>query len=285
MDKSGFIDFDEFTVALYICDPHSGNSIGFSPHGLLSPQDAFEMFDTNGDGQLDEDEFFRVLEYLGLEVSDEIQEEMFKRYDKDNSGFIEYPEFKKVWVRVSDTENELLDRGISIPNLSTKFQRVRLLERTIDREEEFERLALQEAELWREWQISITKKKRLIFNAEKRSNKELTKALDIAGQLYVFGKGTFGQFCGPSRSEMKIDNLYQQEGFDRMQKLWTERATKMGANPNTVGLWGRMPIDIAISDNVMFALTDSGEIFAWGGTSTFWHEIEPDSYWQLVSPN
>ena len=44
-DGSGEIDFDEFKVALFACDPDNGNPVGFSPNALLSPVDAFEMFD------------------------------------------------------------------------------------------------------------------------------------------------------------------------------------------------------------------------------------------------
>lgn len=44
-DGSGAIDLDEFQVAMYTIDPVSGNTVGFSPNRLLSPQDAFDMFD------------------------------------------------------------------------------------------------------------------------------------------------------------------------------------------------------------------------------------------------
>mmetsp|Transcript_14075 Transcript_14075/g.20807 ORF Transcript_14075/g.20807 Transcript_14075/m.20807 type:complete len:162 (-) Transcript_14075:3132-3617(-) len=73
-DNSGEIDFEEFKVALYVCDPDSGNSLGFSPHALVTPQDAFDYFDKDGSGKLDEDEFHYLLEYLGLDVNDETQE-------------------------------------------------------------------------------------------------------------------------------------------------------------------------------------------------------------------
>ena len=61
-DNSNEIDFEEFKVALFACDPNSGNPIGFAPNNLLTPKDAFEMFDEDGTGSIDEDEFFFVLE-------------------------------------------------------------------------------------------------------------------------------------------------------------------------------------------------------------------------------
>ena len=70
----------------------------------------------------DDDEFFFVLEYLGLKVSDEKQEELFSTYDADGSGFIDYEEFKQVWLRVGNTRKELTDRGVAIPKFATKAQ-------------------------------------------------------------------------------------------------------------------------------------------------------------------
>lgn len=302
-DQSGEIDFEEFKVALYVCDPDSGNPLGFSPHGLVTPQDAFEYLDKDGSGRLDEDEFHYLLEYLELDVSDETQEKMFKKYDKDKSGFIEYPEFKTVWLTVANTKKELMDRNITFSKFSTNTQLVRLLERVLDEEEEWEQRVLVEAERWKHWQRHIHQKQKDIDRARTRADNELAAALDSGGQVYVFGDGTYGQFSQPSKSEV-IDDGYFQEGFDRIQHIWKKRTRpsaldkqqkyceegleKMNdfhgtnANPNTVGLWGRCPHKLAISSNVIFALTESGEIFAWGGTSNFWREIEPDSHWQSV---
>jgi EF hand len=40
-----------------------------------------------------------LLQFLGIEVSEEKQEKLFKQYDTDGSGTIDYEEFKKIWVR------------------------------------------------------------------------------------------------------------------------------------------------------------------------------------------
>ena len=146
--------------------------------------------------------------------------------------------------------------------------------------------------------------------------------MDAAGQVYVFGGGTYAQFDGFAKTDMSTKS-YQQDGFDKMTSLWHRRvrpgdidvtqkgkgATEVAPPPsdedaaalgiedprveamtsafhginaavNTCALWGRRTKEVAISDNVMFALTDLGEIFAWGGTDHWWHEVEPDSYWQ-----
>lgn len=67
-DKDDSIDVDEFRVALYICNPTSGNSVGYTPYKYLTPMDAFQTFDDQGVGLLDEDEFFFALDYLGIKL-------------------------------------------------------------------------------------------------------------------------------------------------------------------------------------------------------------------------
>jgi Ca2+-binding EF-hand superfamily protein len=41
------------------------------------------MFDEDKSGRIDEDEFADILEYMGMDVSDEEQERLFQEYDKD----------------------------------------------------------------------------------------------------------------------------------------------------------------------------------------------------------
>lgn len=58
------------------------------------------MFDEDRSGAIDEDEFYFALEYLGLKISDQKQEKFFNKYDKDNSGTIDYEEFMAIWLEV-----------------------------------------------------------------------------------------------------------------------------------------------------------------------------------------
>ena len=53
-------------MALYAFDGESSNSNGYKPSNILSPHDAFEMFDEDGSGDLGEDELAFALEYLNL---------------------------------------------------------------------------------------------------------------------------------------------------------------------------------------------------------------------------
>lgn len=56
-DGGGEIDLTEFKTAMFTVDPVSGNTLGFKPTNLLAPRDAFDLFDTDGTGQIDELEF------------------------------------------------------------------------------------------------------------------------------------------------------------------------------------------------------------------------------------
>lgn len=69
-------------------------------------------------------------------ISERKQERLFKKYDKDKSGYIEYPEFKKIWLHLANVKKELTDRGVKIPKLATKRVLSAMLEQILDAEEE-----------------------------------------------------------------------------------------------------------------------------------------------------
>ena len=49
-DGSGEIGLEELRVAMYLVDPNSGNTVGFKPNSILTPKDAFDMYDEDGSG-------------------------------------------------------------------------------------------------------------------------------------------------------------------------------------------------------------------------------------------
>ena len=67
-----------------------------------------------------------------------------------------------------------------------------------------------EAERWRTWRAILDQKNEYIKHARRRAQIELCKALDAAGQIYVFGRGARGQFGAqgdaPSDSPVTTDN-------------------------------------------------------------------------------
>lgn len=222
-DKSGALGLDEFKAAMYACDPNSGNSIGFVPTGNLSPKDAFAMFDEDNSGRISEDEFVDILEYLDIHVSQAKQEKFFKKYDTDKSGYIEYSEFRKIWLHLGDIRGELERRGIRFGKRTPKAVMMRRLEELIDEEEQMEEQALAQAKQWRNWQAEQKEKEHAIKMAKKRSRQELANALDIAGQVYVFGVGAYGQF---SADASRPHGAFK--SFELVQTLWNERVIPDG---------------------------------------------------------
>ena len=111
-DGSGEIDLTEFKVALFILDPDGGNTVGFKPNSLLGPRDAFDLYDQDRSGTLDEDEFALALEYMKMPGSDGALERLFAKYDADGSGSIEYGEFRTAWLGLADPKKELDARNI-----------------------------------------------------------------------------------------------------------------------------------------------------------------------------
>mmetsp|Transcript_12218 Transcript_12218/g.18487 ORF Transcript_12218/g.18487 Transcript_12218/m.18487 type:complete len:1399 (+) Transcript_12218:55-4251(+) len=333
-DGSGEIDVDEFKVALFACDPSSGNPVGFVPNKILTPLDAFETFDENGVGHLDEDEFYYAMEYLNLKLKDSKHEKFFTGIDFNKTECIDYLEFREVFLKVCNVRKELEDRGIEVPSFSFRSTLVDILREVLDEEEDRERRALAEARRYKAWIFSIKDKKRYLQRAQWRSYQELRSSLDAAGQVYVFGEGSHKQFSHSCRDKIATSK-FEFENFDKVLMLWRDRVhpeqlveklklqrraeqqeekrysiqsmtggqdmggittkerridpyeealvspfTGLKVSVNTASLWGRRIHHVAISENVLFALADQGEVYAWGGNSYWWHEIQPDSVYQ-----
>ena len=137
-DGSGEIGLDELKVALFMTDPNSGNSVGFKPSSILSPKDAFEMYDEDGSGNLDEDEFSLALEYMEMPVDDAKLEYLFHKADADGSGSVEYHEFKKIWLEIVNPRKELEKRDVELPLFMTPWALKEKLAEVVEAEEDQE---------------------------------------------------------------------------------------------------------------------------------------------------
>lgn len=335
-DGSREIDIDEFKVALFICDPTSGNPIGFIPPPFLCPIDAYEMFDDQNTGFLDEDQFFYALEYMGVNPSDHKHDKLFKQFDLNNTGSIDIDEFREAFMILCNVKKELEQRGVDVPTFARRKTLVNILREMILEEEKKERAAVAEAKRYKKWILAVREKAKALQQAGFRAYNELRNAMDAAGHVYIFGGGTHKQFDMPETKSLKYQQSnFKFENFDRIVELWKdrvqpeqlitrlklqrkteeederrdmERGTGMGAlgaqnankkvviDPykealqssfkgikvamNTAALWGRRIHHVAISESVLFALADTGEVYTLGGASFWWHEIQPDSIYQ-----
>lgn len=98
-------------------------------------QDAFVMFDNNGDGQLDPREVFVFFHDFHEMISEEESDALFARFDTDKSGYISFDEF----IALAYTLIKAKEAGDSIDG-STRGQPVResIVEGAFSEEEEEE---------------------------------------------------------------------------------------------------------------------------------------------------
>jgi Ca2+-binding EF-hand superfamily protein len=226
-DGSNEIDLDEFKVALYLCDPTSGNPVGFKPTKFLTPMDAFEMFDEDASGFLDEDEFYYAFEYLQLTLKDTKHEKIFTKIDHDEQGSIDYLEFRDVFLAICNVRRELEDRGIEVPSFTTRATLESMFRAILLEEEERERMALAEARRYKRWLLEVRDKRKLLTRATWRALAELKTALDLGGHVYVFGGGSRGQFAAPSSSRLQTKN-FEFQNFKVIADLWKDRVKPEG---------------------------------------------------------
>jgi alpha-tubulin suppressor-like RCC1 family protein len=306
------------------------------PQPYLTPTDAFETFDESKIGFIDEDEFFYCFEYLGVTISDEVHEKLFSKYDLDNTGSVDYEEFREAFLEVCDLRTELENRGIDAPALTLRSTLMRMLHNALVEEEIKERRALAEAIRYKKWIMSVRDKRKVLQHAGFRAYQELRTSLDLGGHVYVFGGGTHLQFSENLATKLK-SKQFTFDNFERIIELWKDRIQpaqlvdrlrldrkveeqeakrdaernlgglaadgalkpkktvidpylealgslfdKKNVAMNTAALWGRRVHSVAISDSVLFAITDTGEIYTWGGNNHWWHEIQPDSLFQTT---
>ena len=187
--QAQMIDIDDFKAALFACDPTKGNTTGFQPRRDVSPLDAFETFDEDGTGFIDEDEWYFAMEYLGYKMNDKLSEDSFFAMDYDNQGQIDWLEFRNLFVQVCDVRRELENREVELPMFIPKSSMRRQLRSLLSDEEVRERRAIAEAKRFLLWTFLIRDKRRYLLEAHFRAYRELRNALDAAGHVYVFGKG------------------------------------------------------------------------------------------------
>jgi hypothetical protein len=125
-DSSNSIDIDEFAWVL-VSGPSCCSGPRSASSGVLLGLSCLGR--VTGTAQ----------EYLGIEVTEQTLEKMFRKYDADNSGSIRYHEFKRAWAQLSDVRQELINRGITdFPKWAPRPVLVKLLEAAIDEEEVME---------------------------------------------------------------------------------------------------------------------------------------------------
>jgi len=244
----------------------------------LSPKEAFDKFDTDCSGDIDEDEFFYLLECVGVKGREEYQERLFRKFVKSGARTIDFDGFKYAWILLSNPRKELEERMVpNLPKFATRHQLVSLLAKTLDEEERLDGLTKAGEARYRKIHELKSIRAKFSEKAKHRAGLELSLALDAAGVVYTLGCGAYGQFKGQPKANMNTSSL-RLDGMDLIQSLWKQRVEGDDRykciNSNTAGIWGRRPRKIALSDHTILAITDSG-LLSWGGASN-WHALSED---------
>ncbi|KAF0744754.1 hypothetical protein Ae201684_001209 [Aphanomyces euteiches] len=313
--QKGYITFEEFRVALFTFDPSNPSRTGgFQPAKSLTPKDVFTIFDEDDSGELGRDEFERVLKFLKIKMALDKMEAIFSQHENPDTEALNYKAFRTIWLSLLvDVRKELSQRNIPYNTISgcnkllPKSALVKKLEAILDKEEAQEQYTILEAKWNLEWERIRAERERLAREARRFANYVLSDTLDAAGQVYVFGKGTFNRFDGAPAPRDFVDCPH----FKTLLELWTKRlrgtsevsqvdgggnsgdaVVKAQEQPktdviaaqemafqnrlvaiNTAWLWGRRIKQVSCGTTVAYALTDSGELFCWGGTQRRWNYL------------
>ena len=148
LDGSGQIDKQEFLVALLsaqgvIEDPKQ--NINSEEYTVLSPKDAFDLFDADGSGLIEYGEFAALLEYVNIHVDEKESRKMFDRFDTDFSGQLDLLEFKLAWLQLVDVKQQCKAHKVPISMLDTRSDLMEKLMRKLDEEEKTEDVSVDNA--------------------------------------------------------------------------------------------------------------------------------------------
>ena len=105
LDKGGSIDFVEFQICIHMNDL-------IKPRVRMTPNDAFQIFDSDRSGVIDELEFYEAMMALGVNIGEDDSTKLFAEIDTDKTGTISFEEFEKAWARICNVREELEMRGI-----------------------------------------------------------------------------------------------------------------------------------------------------------------------------
>lgn len=250
-----------------------------------------------------------------------------------------YSQFKKVWLSLVDVRAELRNRHERFNRFLPNGTLVKKLQLLVNLEEQQEAKTLLEAANSLSDEQIARERRDLVQEALLLSRVVIAEALDAAGQVYLFGKGSLNCFDGDPMEPDFIDFME----YELVKELWRERVRpdtssstlvvpaadgegnrpendgdaeqRSGAIPSaakadpqknlpsksnkrspsllpsrprvavaaaaqafghrqvslmTAFLWGKRVKQISCGSVVVYAVTDSGEVFCWGGNKRSW---------------
>lgn len=158
---------------------------------------------------------------------------------------------------------------VKVPNLESsklpiKALRQKLLRAIIEAEQE-EDVLFNEAEWWKRWEIKKAELVELVAKARAQATDALIEAIDLGGQVYVFGRGN-------NNSEGLEPGALAFSNFNKITQLWhhrlsqTTRFMNVQVSKHVAWLWGRDIVKVTCGKSgVAYALSSKVRVsnFVW----------------------
>jgi Ca2+-binding EF-hand superfamily protein len=113
VDGSGEIDFEEFVVMMIklLGKRVRSDLINYREYltdeTIQKYEKSFREADTSGDGRLGREEVEKMVKRLGVQLSKQQLDEIFREVDKDNSGEIEFDEYCAMMVKLTGVRKRI----------------------------------------------------------------------------------------------------------------------------------------------------------------------------------
>ncbi len=118
-------------------------------HTVLTPWDAFQLFDEDGSNSIDFEEFNALCDYCGLRNIDEKQRmKNFKQFDEDGGGTLSFQEFKLCWVLMTNPFHQAAAHGFEVKKYDTAAEMREKVMYRLEKLEEKDQISLVDAYRW-----------------------------------------------------------------------------------------------------------------------------------------
>ena len=240
----------EFCVLLIAAtNATGGDTQNTIDHTVLTPWDAFQLFDEDGSNSIDFEEFNALCDYCGLRKIDEKQRmKNFKRFDEDGGGSLSFEEFKLCWILMTNPFHQAAAHGFEVKQFDTEAEMREKVMHRLEKLEEKDQISLVDAFRWVDFH-----REKMRLEREARDNKIKSReywaslpSKEWTMKLMIESLGKMGYNAAGKKEELE----------HRIRSYVND------ANTFAAWLW-------AVVEAVL-AMTDSG-FESWGGVYTCGH--------------
>ena len=165
-DGSGAIDQEEFCVCLIAATNANGGGNNNENHTVLTPLDAFQLFDEDGSDSIDFMEFNSLCDYCGLSDIDEKNRKIkFAMFDEDGGGTLSFEEFKLTWILMTNPYHQAAAHGLPIGRFDTEAELRERVMHYLEKLEEKDEVSMIDAQRWTDYHHEKMAKERDLYDA------------------------------------------------------------------------------------------------------------------------